>query len=122
VAGRISYTAWLIGLAATARGRPRTRAWCWTSMTTRPCRAGRGAGQAAPLRLRSSDTFGNEATGAVGFTAMQSVLFHRADLRYRHPVDGGELEAGVTWGLDGSPSPTSSRRWGAAPSTWTSAR
>jgi hypothetical protein len=103
VAGRVSYTAWLIGLAANAVAGPEAQ-------DTRVVLdfydyQARVEQKVGPGRLRlfafgSSDTFGSEATGAEGFTAKQSVLFHRVDARYRHPVGGGELEGGVTWGLD----------------------
>ncbi len=103
VAGRVSYTAWLIGLAANAAGAPQsadTRVVLDFYDYQARVEQDVGPGKLRLFVFGSSDTFGTEATGDAGFTARQSVLFHRADLRYRHPVGGGELEGGVTWGLD----------------------
>jgi TonB family protein len=102
VAGRVSYTAWLIGLAASTAGADAQDTRVVLDFYDYQARVEQKVG---PGRLRlfvfgSSDTFGTEATGPLGLAAKQSVLFHRADARYRHPVGGGELEAGVTWGLD----------------------
>jgi outer membrane receptor protein involved in Fe transport len=36
----------------------------------------------------------------LGTTALQTILFHRVDLRDRRPLGPGELETAVTWGLD----------------------
>lgn len=103
VAGRISYTPWLIALAANSMQLPGSNdSKLVLDFYDYQARVEQEVG---PGRLRlfafgSSDTFGSEATTDNGTTALQSVLFHRLDLRYRHPVGGGELEAGVTLGLD----------------------
>ncbi|MFL5351006.1 TonB family protein [Archangium sp.] len=103
VAGRISYTPWLIALAANAMQVPGSNnSKLVLDFYDYQARVEQEVG---PGRLRlfafgSSDTFGTEATTDSGATALQAVLFHRVDLRYRHPVGGGELEGGVTLGLD----------------------
>jgi hypothetical protein len=50
--------------------------------------------------LGSSDAFGRRAEGRMSSSLIQSLRFHRVDLRYRHPLGPGELEAGVTWSWD----------------------
>ena len=103
VAGRLSYTPWLIALAANALEIPGSKdTRLVLDFYDYQARVEQAVG---PGRLRlfafgSSDTFGTRAVTDNGFTALQSVLFHRVDLRYRHPVAGGELEGGVTVGLD----------------------
>jgi hypothetical protein len=103
VAGRLSYTPWLIALAANALQPPGANdSKLVLDFYDYQARIEQEVG---PGRLRlfafgSSDTFGAEATTEDGSNALQSILFHRVDLRYRHPVGGGELEAGVTVGLD----------------------
>jgi TonB family protein len=103
VAGRVSYTPWLIALAANAVRPPGSNdSKLVLDFYDYQARVEQSLGQGR-LRLfafGSSDTFGTQATSVEGTTALQSVLFHRVDLRYRHPVGGGELEAGFTWGLD----------------------
>ncbi|MCP3104765.1 TonB-dependent receptor [Myxococcus sp. K15C18031901] len=106
VAGRYSYTPWLIALAANrlqdppAPGRlnPKVVLDFWDYQLRVEQDVGKGK-----LRLfafGSSDTFGSEAQDAFADTAMQSISFHRVDLRHRHPVGPGELELAATWGLD----------------------
>jgi TonB family protein len=103
VAGRLSYTPWLIALGANALALPGSNdSKLVLDFYDYQARIEQEVG---PGRLRlfafgSSDAFGSEAKTDEGSTALQSVLFHRVDLRYRHPVGGGELEAGVTVGLD----------------------
>ncbi|WP_434384498.1 TonB family protein [Melittangium boletus] len=103
VAGRLSYTPWLIALAANALSPPGAdSSKLVLDFFDYQARVEQTVG---PGRLRlfafgSSDTFGTQAVTNAGTTALQSVLFHRVDLRYRHPVAGGELEGGVTAGLD----------------------
>jgi|GEM_PF-163986 len=103
VAGRLSYTPWLIALAANALSPPGADSsklvldfYDYQARVEQTL----GPGRLRLFAFGSSDTFGTEATTNAGSTALQSVLFHRVDLRYRHPVLGGELETGVTAGLD----------------------
>jgi len=107
VAGRVSYTPWLIGLAATSfqppppAGEENPRVVLDFYDYQARIEQEVGPGRLRLFAFGSSDTFGQEARSAnYGTTALQSVLFHRVDLRHRHPVGGGELEAGITLGLD----------------------
>ncbi|WP_244224403.1 TonB-dependent receptor domain-containing protein, partial [Corallococcus sicarius] len=106
LAGRYSYTPWLIALAANSlqdpappgRSNPKVVLDFWDYQGRVEQDVGQGK-----LRLfafGSSDTFGSEAQDAAGDTALQSILFHRVDLRGRHPLGKGEFEVGGTWGLD----------------------
>jgi TonB family protein len=106
VAGRYSYTPWLIALAANGLqpepppGRKNDKVvldfWDYQARVEQEL----GEGRMRLFTFGSSDTFGTEAQDEFGTTALQTILFHRVDLRHRHPVAGGELEAGITWGLD----------------------
>jgi TonB family protein len=106
LAGRYSYTPWLIALAANqlqdppppGRSNPKVVLDFWDYQGRVEQDVGQGK-----LRLfafGSSDTFGSESQDEFGDTALQSVLFHRVDLRGRHPLGKGEFEVGGTWGLD----------------------
>ncbi len=106
VAGRYSYTPWIIALAANslqgqpAPGRENPKVvldfWDYQARIEQDI----GKGKLRLFAFGSSDTFGTEAQDASGETALQSIIFHRVDLRYRQPVGPGELEVGATWGLD----------------------
>jgi TonB family protein len=103
LAGRISYTPWLIALGANALAagalndsRVVLDFYDYQARVEQKV----GSGRLRLFAFGSSDTFGAEATSDEGFTALQSVLFHRVDLRYRHPLAGGELEVGTNVGLD----------------------
>ncbi|MBZ4420427.1 TonB family protein [Myxococcus sp. RHSTA-1-4] len=106
LAGRYSYTPWLIALAANSlqsppapgRENPKVVLDFWDYQARVEQDVGRGK-----LRLfafGSSDTFGTEAQDELSSTSLQSIIFHRVDLRHRHPLGPGELEVGATWGLD----------------------
>ncbi|WP_255442732.1 TonB family protein [Corallococcus sp. Z5C101001] len=106
LAGRYSYTPWLIALAANQLQDPappgRTNPKVVLDFWDYQGRVEQDVGQ-GKLRLfafGSSDTFGSQAQDALGDTALQSILFHRVDLRGRHPLGKGEFEVGGTWGLD----------------------
>jgi TonB family protein len=106
IAGRYSYTPWLIALAANEvqppppPGRLNDKVvldfWDYQARIEQEV----GPGRLRLFAFGSSDTFGTEAQDDFGSTALQTILFHRIDLRHRHPVGPGELEGGVTWGLD----------------------
>lgn len=106
IAGRYSYTPWIIALAANAfqdpppPGRKNDKIvldfWDYQARVEQDLSGGK-------LRLfafGSSDTFGTKAQDEFGSTALQTILFHRVDLRDRRRVGTGELETGLTWGLD----------------------
>ncbi|SEM39713.1 TonB family C-terminal domain-containing protein [Stigmatella aurantiaca] len=106
VAGRYSYTPWIVAIAANAiqepppPGRKNDKLvldfWDYQARVEQKV----GRGQTRLFAFGSSDTFGEEAQDALGSTSLQTILFHRVDLRHQHPVGPGQLEAGVTWGLD----------------------
>ncbi|MBX5484973.1 MAG: TonB family protein, partial [Myxococcaceae bacterium] len=103
LAGRISYTPWLVALA----GNLVLREFIGTFVLDfwdYQARIEQKLGEGRRLRLLvfgSNDSFGLR-NGVGGLTAMESILFHRADLRYSQPLGRGELAAGITWGLDRS--------------------
>jgi len=106
IAGRYSYTPWIIALAANAfqdpppPGRKNDKIvldfWDYQARVEQEL----GDGRLRLFAFGSSDTFGTRAQDALGTTALQTILFHRLDLRDRRPVGPGELETGVTWGFD----------------------
>jgi TonB family protein len=106
VAGRYSYTPWIIALAANAfqdpppPGRKNDKVvldfWDYQARVEQDL----GDGKLRLFAFGSSDTFGTRAGDALGTTALQTILFHRVDLRDRRPLGPGELETAVTWGLD----------------------
>jgi len=106
LAGRYSYTPWLIALAANqlqappppGRENPRVVLDFWDYQGRVEQKL--GAGTLRLFAFGSSDTFGAKAQDDLGDTALQAIVFHRVDLRHRHPVGPGELEVGGTWGLD----------------------
>lgn len=106
IAGRYSYTPWIIALAANAfqdpppPGRKNDKIvldfWDYQARVEQDLSGGK-------LRLfafGSSDTFGTRAQDEFGSTTLQTILFHRVDLRDRRRLGPGELETGLTWGLD----------------------
>jgi TonB family protein len=106
IAGRYSYTPWIISLAANAFQSPPREGhkndklvldfWDYQARVEQDV----GEGKLRLFAFGSSDTFGTKAQDKFGSTALQTILFHRVDLRDRRPLAGGELETGVTWGLD----------------------
>ncbi|WP_373691586.1 TonB-dependent receptor domain-containing protein [Hyalangium versicolor] len=106
IAGRYSYTPWIIALAANAfqdppaPGRKNDKLvldfWDYQTRIEQDL----AGGKLRLLAFGSSDTFGTKAQDAFGTTTLQTILFHRLDLRDRRRVGPGELETGVTWGVD----------------------
>jgi TonB family protein len=106
IAGRYSYTPWIIALAANAfqepppPGRKNDKIvldfWDYQARVEQEL----GGGKLRLFAFGSSDTFGTRAQDRFGTTTLQTILFHRVDLRDRRPVGPGELETGVTWGVD----------------------
>ncbi|MFP2896028.1 TonB-dependent receptor domain-containing protein [Corallococcus sp. 4LFB] len=106
LAGRYSYTPWIIALAANQLQDPpppgRTNPKVVLDFWDYQARVEQDVGE-GKLRLfafGSSDTFGSQAQDAQSDTALQSIAFHRVDLRGRHLLGKGELEVGGTWGTD----------------------
>lgn len=103
LAGRFSYSALLIALAANALQRPdaeRLRAGFWDYQARIEQKVGQG--RLRLFALGSSDDVGlspREALDAEGGGVTSR--FHRVDLRGTHPVAQGEGEVGVTLGWDG---------------------
>ncbi|TSC27449.1 TonB-dependent receptor domain-containing protein [Corallococcus sp. Z5C101001] len=103
LAGRFSYSALLIALAANALQRPdaeRLRAGFWDYQARIEQKVGQG--RLRLFALGSSDDVGispPETLGADGGGVTSR--FHRVDLRGTHPVAQGEGEVGVTLGWDG---------------------
>lgn len=106
VAGRVSYTPWLIALAASALQPPpapgQQNPQFVLDFYDYQARVEQewGGGKTRVFAFGSSDTLGLRATSPDQPTALQSILFHRLDLRHRQPVGPGELEAAFTLGLD----------------------
>ncbi len=106
IAGRYSYTPWIISIAANAfqdpppPGRKNDKIvldfWDYQARVEQDL----GDGKLRLFAFGSSDTFGTRAGDEQGTTALQTILFHRVDLRDRRPLGPGELETAVTWGLD----------------------
>ncbi|WNZ62102.1 TonB-dependent receptor [Myxococcus sp. MxC21-1] len=114
-AARISYTGLIVtrvanaitapssftssdGRQFTSGGDPKMYADYWDYQARVDQRVGQG--QLRMLALGSSDAVGltarapNQDSGGVG------LLFHRLDVRGRHPIAGGEAELGLTFGYD----------------------
>jgi TonB family protein len=102
LAGRLSYTALLADLITPLVTSSKTKASLnfWDYQARVEQRLGGGA-----LRLfafGSSDDAGYSQTldDRSRFTAAAFTKFHRADLRYRHPLAGGKLELGICAGKE----------------------
>jgi hypothetical protein len=96
LAGRLSYTAPLLGLVGQVFSpgeRTVTDFWDYQGRIEQKA----GGGTLRLLAFGSSDSFGSQSEQAVG---LQAVRFHRVDLRYRHALGPGVAEAGVTVGED----------------------
>ncbi len=102
LAGRFSFTPWILALTASAQSNSARSPgyvldfWDYQGRVEQRVLGGR-------LRLfafGSSDALGTVSDSPDVATAMQSVRFHRLDLRYAHPAGAGELELGATLGQD----------------------
>lgn len=106
LAGRVSYTPWLIAAATNvaigALGQGAQNQQLVLDFYDYQARVEQklGGGSLRLFAFGSSDLVGVRAVNERGTTALESVLFHRLDLRYRRELGAGELEAGVTVGLD----------------------
>ncbi|MHB8876138.1 MAG: TonB-dependent receptor domain-containing protein [Myxococcaceae bacterium] len=110
LAGRLSYTPWILALVSNALMPPPppggvnpTVVLDFYDYQARIEQRLLG-GKLRLFGFGSSDVFGSRYPGgqlpASGGAAEQAVLFHRADARYTRPLGAGEGEVGFTWGLD----------------------
>lgn len=99
LAGRFSYTGWLLGLVskAVAPGGEKVVLDFWDYQARVEQKV--ASGKLRLFAFGSYDLFGVEAAPPRA-TAVQGVQFHRLDARYRHPFLEGEAEVGLTWGDD----------------------
>lgn len=114
LAGRVSYTPWLIALAGNILSPdPGQKMVLDFGDYQGRLEQKLGGGSLRLFAFGSSDRTGTEATAAgQGGTALVGVGFHRVDLRYRRPLGPGEAEVGLTWGLDQLGVDTKERRYG----------
>ncbi len=106
LSGRYSYTGWLLAQLATAtmpsgadpEQTPRAIADFWDYQGRIEQKL--GPGRLRLLALGSSDLVGTDTPSEEALDVKSFVLFHRLDLRYRHPFAFGETEVGVTWGYE----------------------
>jgi hypothetical protein len=103
LAGRASYSGWLFDALSkahvaesTSGGRLVADFWDYQARVEQPLLGG----ALRLFALGSSDTFGSTTSSDPTTTLLQTLKFHRVDLRYRHPLRLGELEAAATWGWD----------------------
>lgn len=105
VAGRYSYTPFLVAKVASAlsptdpqgyHNTPIADFWDYQARVEQPV----GPGRLRLLAFGSSDTVGTDSENPNGTDATITLRFHRADLRYRTPLPLGELEGGLTYGYE----------------------
>jgi hypothetical protein len=100
LAGRLSYSNWIFGLAAKALSANRVLVadfWDYQGRIEQPLLGG----ALRVFALGSSDTFGDKVPNPdMRSEGTQRVTFHRVDVRYRHSLFKGELEAGASAGVD----------------------
>ncbi len=109
LAGRVSYTPWLLSLVSNVVQPPPPPGMTNPSLVLEfydyQARVEQrlGEGRLRLFAFGSSDVFGTRVdplTSVTPSAGTQSIRFHRVDLRYRVPVGRGALEAGVTYGMD----------------------
>jgi TonB family protein len=106
LAGRLSYTPWILALAANAvmpapapgRTNPQLVLEFWDYQGR--IEQDLPVGKLRLLAFGSSDTVGTASSDPLNDTFTESVSFHRIDLRWKGAVGDSELEAGATYGLD----------------------
>src|SRR5690606_11237366 len=104
LAGRYSYTGWLLAAAASAGiagGGPNQPA-AQADFSDYQARIEQriGAGRLRLLAFGATDIVGTRATADDQFTGSLKQIFHRVDLRWTQPLVGGELRVGLTGGSD----------------------
>jgi outer membrane receptor protein involved in Fe transport len=103
IAGRYSYTGWLIermadlAMGGTAGSSPELAFWDYGGRIEQRLP---NAGRLRLLAIGASDTIGNDFDDPTMVDAAMRELFHRVDLRYQQPLPLGEAEIGFTWGHD----------------------
>jgi len=104
LAGRYSYTGWLIaGLANLSMGQsstPQPSAVADFADYQARIEQRLGPGRLRLLAFGASDTVGTRATADDQFAGHIGQNFHRVDLRWEQPLAGGQFEVGVTGGRD----------------------
>lgn len=105
LAGRLSYTPWIIALGlnlAQEVSSPGTKTRAVLDFSDYQARVEQrlGSGRLRAFAFGSSDVFGTTSDEQFGSGVIQDLSFHRVDLRYRRPLGKGEGEVGATWGLD----------------------
>lgn len=101
LAGRYSYTPFIAGAIANAVANdPHSKAVFDFYDYQARIEQKVGPGTLRLFAFGSSDVLGVRAQDEEGTTALQSIIFHRLDLRYRQPLGAGEVEAGATVGED----------------------
>ena len=107
VAGRVSYTPWIVARIGEALSptdsegyhvRPVADFYDYQARLEQnvPWTSGR----LRLLAFGSSDVIGSDSQNPNGVDSDAFTRFHRADLRYRQPLPVGELEAGATYGYE----------------------
>jgi hypothetical protein len=103
LAGRYSYTGWLVGRVVdwTSTGPaaqvPQLDFWDYQGRLEHKLA---NDGRIRLLALGASDTFGFDSRAPDAIDGALRVLFHRLDLRYEQPVAQGRWQVGITWGQD----------------------
>ncbi len=109
LAGRISYTPWVLALISNvvqpAPPPGLTNPSLVLDFFDYQARIEQriGEGRLRLFAFGSSDVFGTRIdpeTSVTRTAGTQAIVFHRADLRYRQPLGKGEAEIGVTYGVD----------------------
>jgi TonB family protein len=106
VAGRISYTPWIVARIAAFTSQPdpegyRTHPTAdFYDYQARVDQAVPGGGKLRLLALGASDVVGGDSENPLGTDVSAFTRFHRVDLRYRHPLPVGEAELGATYGYE----------------------
>lgn len=104
LAGRYSYTGWLIAsLANLSMGSsetPQPEAVADFADYQARIEQRLGPGRLRLLAFGASDTVGTRATGPKQFTGHIGQNFHRVDLRWEQPLAGGQFEFALTGGKD----------------------
>lgn len=104
VAGRVSYTPWLISRVVpltqpegSARVNPVANFYDYQARIEQRI----GPGRLRLFAFGSSDVVGSDVEDPDGVDVYLYSRFHRVDLRYRQPLGPGDAEVGATFGVQG---------------------